>query len=100
MYIDAQSIITAGALTTAMGTIIALIVKIVKWYARQNKQDEDIKALAKRHADDMSATKEELTLITYGLLACLKGLKEQGCNGPVTEAINKIEKHLNKEAHK
>lgn len=100
MYIDAQSIITAGALTTAMGTIVALIVKIVKWYARQNKQDEDIKALAKRHSDDMSSTKEELTLITYGLLACLKGLKEQGCNGPVTEAINKIEKHLNKEAHK
>lgn len=100
MYIDAQSIITAGALTTAMGTIVALIVKIVKWYARQNKQDEDIKALAKRHSDDMTSTKEELTLITYGLLACLKGLKEQGCNGPVTEAINKIEKHLNKEAHK
>ena len=39
------------------------------------------------------------TLLTYGVLACLKGLKEQGCNGPVSEAINKIEKYLNKKAH-
>jgi len=33
-------------------------------------------------------------------LACLMGLKEQGCNGPVTEAINQLEKHINKQAHK
>lgn len=24
---------------------------------------------------------------------------EQGCNGPVTEAIDKIQKHINKQAH-
>ena len=28
--------------------------------------------------------RREQTLICYGLLACLQGLKEQGCNGPVT----------------
>ena len=55
---------------------------------KQNKQDEDIKSM-----------KSELCLLTYGLLACLKGLKEQGCNGPVTEAIEKIEKRINKQAH-
>ena len=44
--------------------------------------------------------KAEQSLLTYGVLACLKGLKEQGCNGPVTEAIGKIEKHLNQQAHK
>ena len=38
-------------------------------------------------------------LICYGILACLKGLKEQGCNGPVTAALDKIEKHLNQAAH-
>ena len=37
--------------------------------------------------------------VHYGILACLKGLKEQGCNGPVTEAIDKIQKHINKQAH-
>jgi hypothetical protein len=27
-------------------------------------------------------------------------LSEQGCNGPVTEAIGKYEKYLNQKAHK
>ena len=44
--------------------------------------------------------KEEQSILTKGVLACLKGLKEQGCDGPVTEAIHSIENHLNKEAHK
>ena len=41
-----------------------------------------------------------IVMLVYGVLACLKGLSEQGCNGPVTEAIGKFEKHLNEKAHK
>jgi len=89
MYIDANTIITVASLIGALSAIVGLIVAVYRWYLRQNKQDEDIKAL-----------KDEQTLICYGVLASLKGLKEQGCNGPVTEAINKMEKHLNIEAHK
>lgn len=100
MYLDADTLIRAGALLTAVSALAAGMAKVLKWYARQNEQDRELKALRQRHSEDMTATREELTLITYGLLACLKGLKEQGCNGPVTEAINKIEKHLNIEAHK
>ena len=74
-----------GAGAVVFGAIFALY----KWVLRQNKQDTEIKAL-----------KEEQTVICYGVLAALKGLREQGCNGPVTEAINKIEKHLNIQAHK
>ena len=48
----------------------------------------------------LNSIQSEQTLICYGILAALKGLKEQGCNGPVTEAINMIEKHLNVQAHK
>ena len=29
----------------------------------------------------------------------MKGLKEKGCNGPVTAALDKLEKHLNQAAH-
>ena len=32
-------------------------------------------------------------------MACLRGLKEQGCDGPVTAALDKLEKHLNQAAH-
>lgn len=88
MYITWQTLVTAGAVIAAVLAILGYYNKALHWVDRQNHQDSDIKAL-----------KEEMTLLTYGLLACLKGLKEQGCNGPVTEAINKIDKHLNKKAH-
>ena len=46
------------------------------------------------------AVYKEQTILTQGILACLQGLHEQGCNGPVTAAIERIETHLNKQAHK
>lgn len=80
---------TVASVITAAGVIIGVIIGAVKWFARQEKQDVDIKAM-----------KEEQTVLTHGILACLKGLKEQGCDGPVTEAIDQIEDFMNKRAHK
>lgn len=94
-----QTLITASAVVAAFLSLVAVFAKIVRWMDRQKQQDADIKALRATHNTDMDSMKQEQTLIIYGLLACLKGLKEQGCNGPVTEAINKIEKHLNQKAH-
>ena len=88
MYIDVNTVITAASLITAVVAIFSVIFAVYRWYLRQNKQDEEIKKM-----------KSEQCLLTYGVLACLKGQKEQGCNGPVTEAIDKIEKHINKQAH-
>lgn len=84
-----QSVITAAAVLGAAVALTTYFVKLVHWVDKQKKQDNDIAAI-----------KAEQTLVVYGLLACLQGLKEQGCDGPVTEAIGKIEKHINKEAHK
>ena len=94
-----QTVITAFAALSAIVGLVALFAKGVRWVDKQQQQDSDIKALRETHNADMGSMKQEQTLIVYGLLACLKGLKEQGCNGPVTEAINKIEKHLNEKAH-
>ena len=94
-----QTIITASAFLGAVVAIATLIAKLVRWVDRQKKQDDDIKQLRKHHEDDMTIIKEENTLLVFGILACLKGLREQGCNGPVTETIDKIEKYLNKKAH-
>lgn len=84
-----------GALT-AIG---AVAYKIIKWFQAQEKQTTDIEDLKKQEKEDIKAMEDELCLLTYAVLACLKGLKEQGCNGPVTEAIGKIEKHINQKAH-
>lgn len=85
----ADLIIKIAAVIGAIGCIGGIIFSIYKWIMKQNRQDEEIKEL-----------RDEQTLICYGVLAALKGLKEQGCNGPVTEAITKFEKHLNVQAHK
>lgn len=94
-----QTLITASAVLAAIIALVGFFAKGVRWVDKQRQQDGDIKALRATHVADMDSIKQEQTLIVYGLLACLKGLKEQGCNGPVTEAINRIEKHLNQKAH-
>lgn len=99
MYIDAQTIITASSLLAAVIAIFAAIFAVYKWFLQQNYQKEEIKNMKKEQAHEMEKIKSEQCLLIYGILACLKGLKEQGCNGPVTEAIDKIEKHINKQAH-
>ena len=88
IVITADTIVRAAALLTALSVIGGVLVWCLKFVERQKKQDKEIAAI-----------RQEQTLICYGILACLKGLKEQGCNGPVTEALDKIERHLNKAAH-
>lgn len=88
MTITTESIITLASILSALAVMLGGIFAIYRWYLKQEKQDVEIKAV-----------KEEQCIIVYGLLACLKGLKEQGCNGPVAEAVDKLEKHINKKAH-
>ena len=48
---------------------------------------------------ELERMKKEDTLVIYALRACLDGLKQQGCNGKVTEAFNMLDNHINKAAH-
>lgn len=95
-----QSIITAGAVVGAVVALAAYLVKLVLWFNKQNQQDKAISDLSKHHDEDMEAIKEEMSLLVFGVQACLKGLQAKGCNGPVTEASERFEKYLNKQAHK
>ena len=89
IVISGDTIIHWAAVLTGIGVIGGIVVWAIKFVLRQRRQDQEL-----------AATRHELTLICYGVLACLKGLKEKGCNGPVTEALNKLEKHLNQAAHR
>ena len=86
--ISADTLIKLAELLTALGVIGGVVLWCFKFVQRSRRQNEELKAIRK-----------EQTLICYGLLACLQGLKEQGCNGPVTEAMNRMETHLNQAAH-
>lgn len=83
-----QSVMSAAAIVGAFVGLVAYIRKLFGWFDRQEKQDGQIKQI-----------REEQQILTEGILACLKGLKEQGCDGPVTSAIDKIEQHLIQQAH-
>ncbi len=74
---------------SAFTIICGVIFACYRWYLKQNKQDEDIKAI-----------KEENTLICFALRACLDGLEQLGANHTVPVAKEKLEKHLNILAHK
>ena len=110
MTITWQTIITFAAVLTAIITVLKQYNKGYDMVKHQVDQDKAIEALAKRHEadekhrdammeEDRRHRNEELQLHTYGILACLKGLQEQGCEGDVTVAINRFEKHLNEKAH-
>ena len=88
LVIAIERIIQFADLIGAIAVIISYLVKFVMWLTRQKKQDAEINAI-----------NEELTLLTYAVRACLTGLQKLGCDGPVTEAIDKIDKHINKKAH-
>ena len=88
MYIDADTIIKLASLLAALGAIGGVLLWGYKFVERNKKQDEELKAIRK-----------EQTVICYGILACLRGLAEQGCDGPVHEALDKLEKHLTEAAH-
>ena len=75
--------------------LVALIILFYGYFSKVTRFIDKQKELEK----EMKDIKEEQSILTYGVLACLKGLSEQGCDGPVTEAIAKIEKHLNVKAH-
>lgn len=88
MWIDVDTIIKAAGLVTALGILGGVAVSLYGASERDRKQSEIIK--------EMMA---EQSLICYGLRGALQGLIEQGCNGPCKDALEKLNKHLNQEAH-
>ena len=94
-----QGIITAFAVVGAVVGFATYFSNVVRWVDKQNEQDKEIKKLKEHHEEDIKSLKEEQALLIDGVLACLKGLQERGCNGPVTKAIEKYENYLNEKAH-
>lgn len=80
---------------------LLMIIPRHKIEQKMKQEDDDRKRLDKVDKIDSTihSMQEEQTLQCYCILACLKGLAEQGCNGPVHDGIDRMEKYLNKKAH-
>ena len=80
--------------------IYKFVKKVVLDKIEANKQDIELLKKDMRHVKrDVEDSKEERLILLKGQLACLKGLKEQGCNGPVTQGINDLENYIIKKSH-
>lgn len=90
------AVLGGGALVSVIGNII--LFGLQRKASKDDRKD-DSREMLEKHDAAIKENNEELALLTFGILACLKGVHELGANGPVTEAINKIEKHLNEKAH-
>lgn len=89
MYVDVNTIITAGSVIVAASSILGVVFKVHKWYLKQESQDKEI-----------SKIKEENQLICFALSACLDGLQQLGANHSVPIAKDRLDKYLNQQAHK
>ncbi len=110
MTLDAGTVAVFGGIVTALCALGGVAVAVVKWVFAQNRQTEEITALRTLHERDMQnareresaeiqAIRDELCVLSYAMLASLDGLKQLHCNGEVTRAHDKLEKHLNRQAH-
>lgn len=67
--------------------------------AKNTKDIEELKKRANEQDIEIKESKAERLILLKAQLASLKGLKEQGCNGPVTQAISDIENYLIHKSH-
>ena len=79
MYIDSGALTALAGEITALGIVLGAVAVGVRFVLRDRRQTKLINEM-----------RGEQSLICFGVLACLKGLKE---------ALNKLEKHLNRAAH-
>lgn len=96
MYFNADTLIYISKVLTALGVITAAALSIVRVYSNYKKQKKEIEVLKAENKKQ----NEELTLVCFGLSACLDGLMQLGCNHTVTIAKDKLDKYINNMAHK
>lgn len=98
-----QIIGVIGSLTILSGFFIG-IYKFIKRVVldKIEANTEKIRILEKEMKNvkrDVEDSKHERLILLKGQLACLKGLQEQGCDGPVKQAINDIENYIIAKSH-
>lgn len=96
MQID---IIKLAEIIGACSVILGVIIGGYKLYDRLLDHISDLERRMTAQEKELERMKKEDTLVIFALRACLDGLKQQGCNGKVTEAFDMLDKHINKAAH-
>jgi len=102
--------ITVGQIISVIGgltVIVGFFVTIIKWYKKNftdrflkiEERIDTIETMEKNYRKELQDSKEERFILLKGQLACLKGLSEQGINGPVSQGIKDLEEYMIKKSH-
>lgn len=73
-------------------TIGGILFAAHRWVITQEQVRKKVK-------EQLDVQDKENQVLVYGLLACLDGLQQLGCNHNVTKAYAELQKHLNRRAH-
>lgn len=92
-------IIKLAGIITALSVIFGVIIGGYKMYDKLIDSNKELERRVTTLEREKNSIKKENTLVIYALGACLDGLHQQGCNGKVTEAMEKISKYINNAAH-
>lgn len=100
ILINGDVIIKAAAVVTAISVFVGLVVKVAKFFSSRTVRIELLEKKTKEIEDGMKLDRQENGLLMEGILACLDGLEQQGCNHTVPATKEKISKYINERAHK
>lgn len=92
-------ILKIAAIITALSVIFGVIIGGYKMYDKLIDNNKELERRVTELEKQNQSINKESALIIYALGACLNGLHQQGCNGEVTKAIEKINKYINNAAH-
>lgn len=87
---DVETII---AILVGLCTLAGIMFGAHRWVIAQDRLREEVK-------EQLAVQNVENQVLCYGLLACLDGLEQLGCNHNVTKAHQSLEKHINRRAHR
>lgn len=85
-----------------LGTCSLLLGAVIGAYKIYDKLIDRLAELERRITKleaEYGKMKKENAIVIFALRACLDGLRQKGCNGKVTEAIDRIDKYINEAAH-
>lgn len=110
IYINIETLKNIAWIVTAFAGIISFAWCCFMWFHKQNETSERVdkledkeedykKEIEDKHDKDIKGIQSELCMLNYGLLAALDALIQQGYNGEVKIAREKVSKHINQQAH-
>lgn len=89
-----------GAIGAVSAVLSPLIIGICRFFRRLSKRLERLEEQNASQQNDINISLEERRMMLEGIYACLDGLRQQGCNGRVSSALEALDSYIIAAAHR